>query len=122
MNDDLPAQKRPCANCPWRTDAPPGEFPVERYRRLAASAYDGSVVLFACHKSLDGGEVTCAGFLERGALHNMAVRLAYATGRLEHLDRGGGHRLHASYKAMAIANGVPPDDPALQPCRGNDYE
>lgn len=29
----------------------------------------------------------------------------------------GGHELHASYRAMAIANGVSPSDPILAPCR-----
>ncbi|NMI32636.1 hypothetical protein E1J26_20585 [Xanthomonas hortorum pv. vitians] len=28
-----------------------------------------------------------------------------------------GHALHASYAAMAIANGVPEEQPALAPCR-----
>lgn len=115
--DDLLAQKRPCANCPWRTDVLPGEFTPERYRKLAASAYDLSPVIFACHKSPTGGEVACAGFLERGADHNIAVRLAYAFGRLELIDRSGGLHLHDDYRAMAIANGVAPDDPALEPCR-----
>lgn len=115
--DDLRARVRPCDNCPWRKDAPPGEFPAERYRRLAASAYDLSSVLFACHKSLDGREVTCAGFLARGADHNLAVRLSYSTGRLEGIDRSGGADLYEDYRALAIANGVDSDDPALGPCR-----
>jgi hypothetical protein len=29
----------------------------------------------------------------------------------------GGHVLHANYRAMAIANGVKADDPALSYCR-----
>lgn len=115
--DALPAQRRPCTNCPWRADAQPGEFTAERYRVLAASAYDRSFMIFTCHKSPEGGEVVCAGFLERGAEHNLAVRLAYSQRRLERFDRSGGLRLHSSYRAMAIANGVAPDEPLLEPCR-----
>lgn len=106
----------PCAACPWRKDVAPGEFRAERYRKLAASAYDRSFVIFACHKSKEGGEIACAGFLERGADHNLAVRLAYM-GRLEFKDRSGGLELHEDYRALAVANGVEPDDPALAPCR-----
>jgi hypothetical protein len=29
----------------------------------------------------------------------------------------GGHELHESYRAMAIANGVAADDPVLAACR-----
>ena len=29
----------------------------------------------------------------------------------------GGHELHENYRAMAIANGVAPDDPVLGACR-----
>jgi hypothetical protein len=33
-----------------------------------------------------------------------------------------GLSLHANYRAMAIANGVDPDDPALARCRDSGYE
>ena len=115
MTDRLPARSRPCANCPWRLDVAPGEFPAERYRALAASAEDMSRVIFTCHKSAEI-DVACAGFLARGADHNLSIRLAYM-GRLERRDRSGGLALHADYRAMAIADGVAPDDPALRGCR-----
>lgn len=95
----------------------PGEFDVERYRVLAASAYDMSHMVFACHKSEEGADVVCAGFLERGADHNFAIRLAYIRGDLQLIDRSGGLPLHADYRALAVANGVDPDDPVLRPCR-----
>lgn len=113
----LRSRRRPCENCPWRKDARPGEFSAERYRALAASAYDLSEVLFACHKSLDGREVTCAGFLARGADHNLAVRFAYLRRGLEPIDRSDGLDLYEGFRELAIANGVEPDDPALGPCR-----
>lgn len=116
--NELRAQRRPCAECPWRVDVAPGQFPAERYRTLAASAYDLSHVIFACHKSTEGSDVVCAGFLARGADHNLAVRMAYSRGDLDFdVNRAGPFALHDDFRSMAIANGVAPDDPALGPCR-----
>ena len=60
---------------------------------------------------------TGAGFLLRGADHNLAVRLGFISGRFKGDVKDAGHALHANYRAMAIANGVAPDDQTLAPCR-----
>lgn len=36
----MEAMPRPCAECPWRLDAPVGQFPPERFADLARSAED----------------------------------------------------------------------------------
>lgn len=109
---------KPCANCPWRLDAPVGEFEVERYRALARSAEDMSPVVFQCHKTADGTDVACAGFLASGARHNQAVRMAMILGEIDpRHDFSGGEALHPNYRSMAIAQGVDRDDPALAGCR-----
>jgi hypothetical protein len=113
----LSAPNRPCGNCPWRLDVEPGEFSAERYKVLAASAYDRSFVIFQCHKSTDEKPVACAGFLSRGAAHNLAVRLAYSSRGLEPKDRSGGLELHPNFRSLAVANGVEPDDCSLSDCR-----
>jgi hypothetical protein len=64
--------------------------------------------------------VTCAGFLLRNAANNLAVRLAAMQGRLLLPIKDSGFPLYDSYRDMAIANGVDPDDPALVRCRAND--
>lgn len=111
------APPHPCANCPWRLEAEPGEFTAERYRALAASAYDMSFMVFQCHKTSDEKPVVCAGFLSRGADHNLAIRLAYSGGRLEPMDRSGGAELYPNFRALAVANGVDQSDPSLRRCR-----
>jgi hypothetical protein len=58
----------------------------------------------------------CAGFLLRGADHNLSVRLGTISGKYGAVEDGG-HELHENYRAMAIANGVDADDPVLAPCR-----
>lgn len=113
-------RREPCSDFPWRVDAT-GEFPAEAFRLSAATAYDMSDRTFGCHQSGPGKPATCAGFLLRGAMHNMSVRLGLMTGRYKHDVSDGGHELHADYRAMAISNGVNPEDPVLQPCRGNGY-
>ncbi|WP_074921837.1 MULTISPECIES: DUF6283 family protein [Delftia] len=108
-------RRTPCENCPWRVDAV-GEFPPEAFRHSARTAYDMAQESFACHASGSAKPSTCAGFLLRGAAHNLGIRLKQMRG--DCLDvRDGGHELHKNYRAMAIANGVPADDPVLAACR-----
>ena len=109
-------RKEPCAQCPWRKDAV-GVFPAEAFRHSAYTAQDMSEHMFGCHESGAAKRATCAGFLLHGAHHNLSIRLARMAGRIKDDVTDGGHEMHQSYRAMAVANGVPPDDPALSMCR-----
>ena len=109
-------RRKPCADCPWRKDAT-GKFPPEAFRHSANTAYDMSDHIFGCHRSGTGKPATCAGFLLRGANHNLAVRLGYMSGRFKSDVSDGGHDLHEGYREMAEANGVDPSAPELVPCR-----
>ena len=113
-------RRKPCKTCPWRVDAT-GEFPAEAFRHSAHTAYDMSDHTFACHQSGQKKPATCAGFLLRGASHNLAVRLAYMQGRIKNDVQAAGVELHPNYRAMAVANGVPEDDPVLARCRDDQY-
>ena len=113
-------RREPCATCPWRVDAV-GEFPAEAFRHSAATAYDLADRTFACHSSGTRRPTICGGFLLRGATHNLCVRLKIMKGEIDIRNvNDGGVKLHASYRAMAIANGVDPCDPVLEPCRDDD--
>lgn len=109
-------RRKPCSDCPWRCDAV-GEFPAEAFRHSASTAYDMSTRTFACHQSGQKKPATCAGFLLRGARHNMMVRLARMRGDIIDDVTDGGVELHENYRAMAVANGVAEDDPVLALCR-----
>ncbi|MGX9960675.1 DUF6283 family protein [Xanthomonas euvesicatoria] len=111
-----PACSKPCSDCPWRTDAV-GKHPAMSFIHSARTAYDMAETTFACHQAGAAQPRMCAGFLLRGAEHNLTVRLAKLRGELRKLPSSGGHSLHRSYRAMAIANGVPADHPSLVPCR-----
>lgn len=80
---------RPCDECPWRKDAEQGRFAEERWAALAASSADErgmgpefGAPLFACHKSPEGGERACAGWLAVEGANHPLVRLAVVTGSL----------------------------------------
>ena len=113
---DKACQKRPCAQCPW-VKGRVGVFPPDAYRHSARTAYDMAQTTFACHMTGTENPTTCAGFLLRGATHNLSVRLSrrLSEGVLQAED--GGEDLYANYREMAVANGVPADDPILGPCR-----
>lgn len=109
-------RRQPCSDCPWRVDAV-GEFPAEAFRLSARTSYDMNEHVFGCHQSGTERPATCAGFLLRGAEHNLSVRLRRMDGTIADDVGDGGNELHANYRAMAEANGVAADDPILIPCR-----
>ncbi len=120
-SDRLRHRRRPCEECPWRKDAPRGAFPAEAYRHSADTAHDVSQSQFSCHMSGAEKVSTCAGFLLRGADHNLAIRMAMREGRFNPSDvTDGGIELYAGYRSMAIANGVDPADATIAGCRGAD--
>lgn len=86
--------ERPCSPsetngaCPFRKDAEPGEFPLERYEGLrctigapGAEAQLGAPI-FACHKTGEGREIACAGWLATQGWNHLTIRLAVADGRI----------------------------------------
>lgn len=109
-------RRKVCSDCPWRKDKV-GEFPPEAFVISASTSYDTSTTTFACHQSGTDKTCVCAGFLLRGADNNIAVRMGYITGKYQDNVHDGGHELHDSYRDMAVANGVDPNDPALKRCR-----
>lgn len=78
--------KRPCDECPWRTDAEPGRFAPERWRALSRTCVDPRTKaspmfgdpLFACHKTPEEGERACAGWLATEGADHPTIRLALA--------------------------------------------
>lgn len=113
-------RRKPCSDCPWRRDAKIGAFPAEAYRHSAPTSYDQGMSTFACHQAGKDKPQTCAGFLLRNAEHSLQVRLDMMMGRYDpSLVSDDGIALYDSYREMAVANGVPPDDPIIAPCRAN---
>jgi hypothetical protein len=114
-------RRQPCAECPWRKDVPTGVFPAKAFETSAHTAYDGAMETFACHMSGAAKASVCAGFLLRHSENNIGIRLSLFKERIE-LDtiHDGGLPVYETYREMAVANGVPADDPILRQVRGND--
>lgn len=109
-------RREPCPGCPWKVENT-GNFPASAFAHSARTAYDMAQNVFGCHESGKDKPATCAGFLLNGSHHNLAVRISLSAGTIKQDVSDGGAELHANYRAMAIANGVDPDDPVLAPCR-----
>lgn len=104
-------QTQPCAECPWRKDVPPGRFPPERYVALRRTAQQGfGNPIFACHKTSEGQDNACVGFLLVEGDQNFQVRMAIIRGRLDPTRLKSPYPLFGSYAEMAAANGVGRDE------------
>jgi hypothetical protein len=86
--EPMPHRDRPCQECPWRRDTPPGQFGAERYKALRCTtgsrgheAHLGSP-LFACHKSTEDASLPGAGWLAAVGIESIPVRLLVIHGRL----------------------------------------
>jgi Family of unknown function (DUF6283) len=117
MKDPLPHRNRPCGECPWRRDTPPGKFPACRYEALReTSGQPGAEVplgapMFACHMTQEGREVACAGWLAVCGIEHLGVRMAVLAGRLEPEDLRPGEGwppLFQSYDEMAATQAGKP--------------
>ena len=101
---------RPCAECPWRRDTEPGQFPACRYDALRSTArQEFGAPMFACHKSPEGAERACAGWLVVVGPNHITVRLALATGRLDSsalTPSADWPPLFDGYEEMAAAQGA----------------
>ncbi len=98
------AVRRTCSECPWLRATPIGRFPVERFVELATTADQGFNGVFACHKSLEGKEQACAGYLLVAGMNNWSVRLAAIRGRLDLAEISASGPLYDSYADMLAAN------------------
>jgi hypothetical protein len=98
-------------------DSPIGAFPAEAYHHSAPTAYDMAGETFACHMAGVPKTQTCAGFLLAQGVHSLGARLMMARGELDLRNVRRTVPTYRTYREMAVANGVDPDDPVLRACR-----
>jgi Family of unknown function (DUF6283) len=98
-----------CNECPWLRSARPGRFPPERYAALEPTCRGGGLPsIFACHKSPEGEEFACAGFLLVCGWENNRVRMAAIQGRYDPREVRATGPLFGSFDEMARSNGYDP--------------
>lgn len=98
--------RRTCDECPWRKDVPVGRFAPERFVQLRKTVEQGFGPLFACHKTHEGSDETCVGYLLVDGENNFNVRFAASQGRLHFEELEAAGPLYESFEEMARANGV----------------
>jgi hypothetical protein len=101
--------KKPCAECPWRCDVPVGTWPAERFENLSFTCRDDGRAVMACHKSVEGEDLFCVGFVVAvGCGESIGLRLAAAQGRLDPRQYGSDVPLYIDFDHMLTANGLTP--------------
>lgn len=75
----MPITKRPCANCPFRSDGAGIDLSPGRLEGIVSDLLADDQQTFVCHKTLDKERMTCAG----------AVGLMSKLGRLPVIARLG---------------------------------
>ena len=112
MAEPMNCRPRPCAECPWVKATPPGQFSRERFEALRGTTGEPGneaplgAGLFACHKSAEGRELPCAGWLAAVGKESLSVRALIANGRIpaEALRLGDDWPdLHDTYEEMMEA-------------------
>lgn len=96
-----------CDECPWRKDVPTGRFPPERFIKLRRTVEQGFSPIFACHKSQEGTDVACVGYLLRDGENNWIVRIAASDRAFDPMKLEATGPLYEDFEEMARANGVP---------------
>lgn len=64
--------------------------------------------MFACHKTPEGKEQACVGYLLRNGTNNIAVRIAACDGRVNLRELQARGPLYDSFREMAVANSFDP--------------
>lgn len=98
----------PCAQCPYRRDAPLGKWHAQHFVDLLASEEDRFGKVYRCH--CQDGNVCVGWALDQRRRHypSLALRLAFyddkALVRQVESATDGGHKLFSSVRAMCEAN------------------
>ena len=109
-----PRCRKPCNDCPWRKDAPPGHWHPDHFHSIWRTCQDDGTHIMQCHKSKPESEqiLPCQGWVRVVGDEAIGVRIGLFKGtitREELADRAGvGVTLYASFEEMVRAQGIVP--------------
>ncbi len=100
--------RRPCKNCPWRVDAPPGYWDSTHFTEIWGNCQDDGMHQMACHKSTRESPLPCQGWVRVIGFDAIGVRLLVMIGKVLLTEVGdrSGPKLFPSFAAMLRANGI----------------
>lgn len=109
--------RRPCANCPWRVDAPREHWDPQHFIDIARNCRDDGLNVMGCHKSTKTKFRPCQGWARVMGFEAIGVRIACMNGtlKLEEIEDHDGPELFTSFDAMLKANKIkiPPRNRAI---------
>lgn len=107
--------RKPCANCPWRKDAPRQHWAPDHFESIALNCRDDGMHVMLCHKAKripagDRSAPVCQGWIRVLGFEAIGVRIAAFTGRitLEEVEDQNPPELFASFEEMLDANDITP--------------
>jgi hypothetical protein len=105
--------RRPCANCPWRVDAPRGYWDPQHFVDIWKHCQDDGLNIMLCHKANAMPEeqrdsVPCQGWIRVLGFEAIGVRLLVLREEVtdEEIRDPGGPDLFPSFAAMMRANKI----------------
>ena len=105
--------RRPCANCPWRVDAPRGHWNPQHFVEIWRRCQDDGLNVMLCHKSIalpeaNRGDVPCQGWVRVMGFAAIGVRLLAMQDKIttEEVEDKGGPALFKTFTAMMRANKI----------------
>ena len=106
--------RRPCANCPWRVDAPRDYWDPQHFVDIWRNCQDDGLHTMLCHKSNalpqeDRGDIPCQGWIRVMGFDAIGVRILVMRGRVTHeeVEDKEGPKLFPTFTAMLRANKIP---------------
>lgn len=113
MIEETSKLRRPCANCPWRVDAPRGHWDPQHFDDIYRNCQDDGQHVMLCHKSNalpkdQRGDVPCQGWIRVMGFAAIGVRMLAIKGKItvEEVEDREGPELFPSFEAMMRANAV----------------
>jgi hypothetical protein len=103
-------KRAPCADCPWRKDAPKGYWHPSHFLSVWFSCQDDGQSLMLCHQSKkQKRKIICAGYALIVGYKSIGLRMANLDGKYDPNDYDAcGIPLHGSFDEMMKAQGIEP--------------
>jgi hypothetical protein len=100
--------RRPCANCPWRKDAPRNYWDPTHFTDIWNNCQDDGARVMGCHKSTETKHVPCQGWIRVMGFDAIGVRILVMTDKvtMAEVEDTKGPELFKTFAEMLKANKI----------------